>query len=261
MPDGGLASAYEALGRGESGPLLALLGPEFEWIEPEVPGYPLSGVHHGSEGLGGVLDRLQVMFEDLAIGADEVIERGDRVVAVGKLLGRPPGADSEWVLPFAHVWELEDGKPVRARAFLDRSRLTIAEQRRELAAVADDLLEQAAEIRRQWARLGDTLRAAGEEARQELDALSGEGGDDAPAARSIAAASARLEAVDMADDGATRDEVEAFLRDEHRIDDPGPILDEVFGAPGGGAAGPELGESPEAIEARRLSRLFARNRS
>ena len=104
LPDGGLASAYEALGRGDSGPLLGLLEPGFEWIEPEVPGYPLSGIHHGAEGLGGVLDRLQVMFEDLAIGADEVLESGDRVVAVGKLHGRPPGAGSDWVLPFAHVW-------------------------------------------------------------------------------------------------------------------------------------------------------------
>ena len=140
MPDGGLASAYEALGRGDSGPLLGLLEPGFEWIEPEVPGYPLSGVHHGAEGLGGVLDRLQLMFEDLAIGADEVFESGDRVVATGKIHGRPPGADTDWVVPFAHVWELEDGKPVRARAYFDRSRLMIAESRRELGAVADDLL-------------------------------------------------------------------------------------------------------------------------
>ena len=260
MSDGGLVSAYEALGRGDSGPLLALLGPKFEWIEPEVPGYPLSGVHHGSEGLGGVFDRLQVMFEGLAIGADEVLESGDRVVAIGKLHGRPPGADADWVLPFAHVWELEEGKPVRARSYFDRSRLTIAESRRQLADVADDLLEQAAEIRRQWARLGEALRAAGAEARDQLGELQrdGEEGSGAP---SIAAASARLDAVDMADDGATREEVEAFLREEHGLEETGPILDEVFGAGDNAPAGERLGESPEALEARRLSRLFARNRS
>ena len=126
------------------------------------------------------------------------------------------------MLPFAHVWELEDGEPVRAQAYFDRSRLTLAAARRQLADVADDLLEQAAEIRRQWARLGDALRAAG------LDAPDA---SDPGGVGTVGSASARLAAVDLADEGATREEVEGFLREEHGVEDASAILDEVFGPP------------------------------
>src|SRR5256885_671241 len=58
------------------------------------------------------------------------------------------------------------GAPVRATGYFARSRLTLAGTRRQLAELADDLLEQAAEIRLQWSRLGDALRAAGVEGAQ-----------------------------------------------------------------------------------------------
>jgi pseudouridine-5'-phosphate glycosidase len=48
LPDWTLGTAYEALARGDSSPLLALLGEDFEWVEPELPGYPLGGVHRGA---------------------------------------------------------------------------------------------------------------------------------------------------------------------------------------------------------------------
>jgi hypothetical protein len=234
-----------------------MLGPDFEWIEQEVPGYPLAGVHRGPDGLGGILDRLEATFEDLAVGVDEVIETDDRLVATGAIHGRPPGTDVAWVLPFAHVWELADGEPVRANSYFDRSRLTLAASRRQLADVADDLLEQAAEIRRQWARLGNALRAAGADTEEESGEPLGEPDAEPPFSGT---ASVRLAAVDMAADGATREEVEAFLREEHGVEDSGPILDEVFGAAGGEPSEQALEERAAAIEAKRLSRLFARNR-
>jgi ketosteroid isomerase-like protein len=257
LPDWSLGTAYEALGRGDSSPLLALLGEEFEWVEPELPGYPLGGVHRGAlEIRTRVLEGMARLLEGLRIEGEEMVEAGSRVVVTGLIRGRPPGAEEEWELPFSHVWEVApDGRPERVRTYFDRSRLTLAASRLELAEVADDLLEQAAEIRRQWDRLGDTLRAAGSDAPEGDD-----GDDDAPAE---GAASARLVAVDMASDGATRDEVETYLRDELGVDEPAPILDEVF--PGSAAResetpDPPLDDQAAALEATRLSRLFARNR-
>ena len=271
MPEGILATAYEALGRGERDPLLALLGSEFEWIEPELEGYPLSGVHRGPDGVGhGVLDPLLDLFDRLTIEVAEVIEGEDRSVVVGTMRGRPEGADSDWELPFAHVWEVgEDGVAARVRAYFDRSRLTIAASRRQLAEVADDLIEQAAEIRRQWAQLGDALRAAGIDDAERPEAVGDDGEPVEPAL-----ASARLAAVDLAQEGASRDEVDAFLRDELGVEDRDAVLDEVFGAAaqtpeaehGDGEEEPERApehapdEREGALEARRLSKLFARNR-
>ena len=262
MPEGILATAYEALGRGERDPLLALLGPDFEWIEPELDGYPLAGVHRGPEGVTqGVLYPLFELFDRLTLTVTEVIEGDDRSVVTGTMRGRPSGADSDWELPFAHVWEVDDdGVAARVRTYFDRSRLTIAASRRQLAEVADDLLEQAAEIRRQWAQLGDALRAAGVEGPARSDAVDEDGEPLEPAL-----ASARLAAVDLAQEGATRDEVDAFLRDELALEDRDPVLDEVFGAEApdeeASEPGPEPGVREGTLEARRLSKLFARNRS
>jgi ketosteroid isomerase-like protein len=227
-----------------------MLEPSFEWVEPELAGYPLAGVHRGRDGVAALIERLEELLDGLTIEWSELADAGSRVTVTGVMRGRPRGADADWELPFAHVWEIEDGSVVRVRAFFDRSRLTLAAARRELADVADDLLAQAGQIRAQWARLGEALRDAGLEAPAEASEAEG--------ARGTSSASARLAAVDMAQDGASREEVEAYLRDELGIDDPAPILDEVFGP----ADAPEavLEERAAALEATRLSRLFARNR-
>src|SRR3954471_9946313 len=237
MPGGVLGTAYEALGRGDSGPLLELIDADFEWVEPELAGYPLAGTHQGPDGVDAVLTRLATLLDDLVLEAHEVAEAGERETVTGVMRGRPTGADEEWELPFAHVWEVDEkDRFVRVRVYFDRSRLTLAAARRQLAELTDDLIEQAAEIRRQWGRLGDAVRAAG-----------------------VENASVRLAAVDMAHDGATREEVEAFLREEQAVDDPEPILAEVFAAPDAAPDAP-LEERAAALEATRLSRLFARNR-
>jgi ketosteroid isomerase-like protein len=258
MPGGILGSAYEALGRGDSDPLLGLIDADFEWVEPDVPGYPLAGVHRGPDGVGNVLTRLGTLLEGLVIEAHEVAEAGERETVSGVMRGHPPGVDEDWELPFAHVWELdEDGRLTRVRAYFDRSRLTLAAARRDLAEVADDLLEQAAEIRRQWARLGEAARAAEPDAEaSEADAAS-----EAEPVAVAAGASARLAAVDMAEEGASREEVESMLRDELGVEEPEPILDEVFGERGSSPPAATLQERRAAIvDSTRLSRLFARNR-
>ncbi len=253
MPDWTLGTAYEALGRGDSSPLLALLSEEFQWVEPDLPGYPLSGTHRGAlEVRTRVLEPLERLLDGLTIEGEEMVEAGSRVVVTGVMRGRPAGGDEEWELPFSHVWEIgRGGKPLRVRTYFDRSRLTLAAARGQLSAVADDLLEQAAEIRRQWAKLADTLRVAG---------LDEEGENTEQTASARRASSARLAAVDMAQDGASREDVETYLRDELGVEDPEEILEEVFGEPEAELTPAALDEHAAALEAKRLSRLFARNR-
>jgi ketosteroid isomerase-like protein len=226
--DGVLRGGYEALERGDAAPLLDLLGPSFEWVEPDAPGYPLAGVHRGAEGVAaGVLGPLAELLEGLTLSLESVVVAGSREVVTGVMRGRPAVASDDWELPFAHVWELDSpgGAPVRAVAYFDRSRLVLAAGRRQLADVADELLDQAAEIRAQWARLGDALRAAGVE-----DPVAG--GDSDFAGEEVASpasvASARLVAVDMAAEGATREEVDAYLREELGVEDTEAILVEAF---------------------------------
>jgi ketosteroid isomerase-like protein len=224
VPEGVLRSGYEALERGDAAPLLDLLADDFEWVEPSPPGYPLAGVHRGPEGLAsGVLAPLAELLDGLTFVVSEVVVGDGQEVVTGVMRGTPAGASEEWELPFAHVFSVVDGLAVRGTAYFDRSRLTLAAGRRQLADVADELLDQAAEIRSQWARLGDALRAAGVEDDGEVELDS----DDAPV---LGVASARLVAVDMAQDGSTREEVDEYLREELGVDDAEAvaIVDEVF---------------------------------
>jgi ketosteroid isomerase-like protein len=261
VPEGILRGSYEALARGDAGPLLGMLPPSFEWTEPELPGYPLSGVHRGASGLAqGLLAPLAELLDGLTFELGEVVVDGDREVVLGAMRGSPAGSAVEWELPFAHVWELSDGAPVRATGYFDRGRLTLASNRKQLAELADDLLEQAAEIRLQWSRLGDALRAAGVEGTEGAEGTAPsdeEGGPDAPEDLMRGAASARLVAVDMAHEGSTREEVEAYLREQLGVEDTDAILGEVFDPSGDPHADLPV---EEASGAARLSRLFARNR-
>jgi ketosteroid isomerase-like protein len=257
VPDGVLRSGYEALERGDAAPLLDLLAPSFEWAEPELPGYPLGGVHRGAEGLAtGVLAPLAELLDGLTFSISSVIvsRSGSEEVVTGVMRGRPAGSATEWELPFAHVWAIgPDGLAVRGTAYFDRSRVTLAASRRQLADVADELLDQAAEIRSQWSRLGDALRAAGVETPESAEAGMA---DDDVIEPVEAVASARLVAVDMAQDGASRDEVEAYLREELGVEETSAILDEAFSAD----APPVPDERPGELDSTRLTRLFARNR-
>jgi ketosteroid isomerase-like protein len=229
VPEGILRGGYEALERGDAAPLLDLLADDFEWSEPDLPGYPLAGVHRGAAGMAtGVLTPLAELLEGLTFSLSDVVVGDGCEVVTGVMRGTPPGVSGEWELPFAHVYSLSgDGSlALRGTAYWDRSRLALAAGRRQLADVADELLDQAAEIRGQWARLGDALRAAGVEG-ADSEELSDAASDPEVA---VGAASARLVAVDMAQDGSPREEVEEYLRDELGVDDAEAvaIVDEVF---------------------------------
>ena len=68
----------------DAGPLLGMLPPSFEWTEPELPGYPLSGVHRGASGLAqGLLAPLAELLDGLTFELREVVAEGDREVVLG----------------------------------------------------------------------------------------------------------------------------------------------------------------------------------
>jgi ketosteroid isomerase-like protein len=257
VPEGILRGGYEALERGDAAPLLDLLADDLEWTEPELPGYPLAGVHRGREGFAvGVLTPLAELLDGLTFSVEDVVVGEGQEVVTGVMRGTPVGASGEWEMPFAHVWLVDGGRAVSGSAYFDRSRLTLAAGRRQLADVADELLDQAAEIRLQWSRLGDALRAAGvDSADEDVEVVPEE-----PALGGAGVASARLAAVDMAQDGSTREEVDAYLRDELEVEaaEADAILAEVFDPAGDVALGP--GAAGAIDEASRLARLFARNR-
>ena len=213
---------YDLLVTEEVDAAVRQLAPEFEWVEPEIPGHPLAGVHRGPEAIGtGMVAPLRELCAELAVEPEQFIDGGAQVVVTGAVRGRWRDNETEWRAPFAHVWELRGGAPLRASAYGDTGGLGVAAARSELTELAEVLSEQASAIRRQWVELGDSATPI------EWDP------DDAPPAPVTplprgAAASARLVAVDMAQDGSSREEVESFLEDELGAEEAAVVADQIF---------------------------------
>ena len=95
------------------------------------------------------------------------------------------------------------------------------DDREHLAALADDLLRQAAEIRRQWTELAHAVGIDPDGARPPGD-RGGAGGERHDLEQM------RLVALDMMLSGAEREQVAEHLRSAFARDDVDGIVDEVF---------------------------------
>ena len=240
--------AYESLAAGDFERALSAFHPDVEWLEPDVPDNPVAGLHHGHDELGALLRRADSLCEEFAVEADDFIDAGDRVVVTGRLTGRLD--DEELTAPFAHVWEMSGDLAVRGRGYGDTAALALVAARTELSQLADVLFEQASALRRQSEQLGplaggaavseDDWPPSSEEAPMPAPPPAGNGNGHV--------SSARLVAVDMAQEGRSREEIETYLRDELGIDDGGAILEEVFA------------DRPQRPAAARRSRRFPRTR-
>ena len=91
----------------------------------------------------------------------------------------------------------------------------------DLSALADELLQQATEIRRQWAELGETLGLETPE-----PAITASRGKPDPA--EAEADPVRLVALDMMLSGHPRDAIRDYLRATFGEGDREAVLDEVF---------------------------------
>jgi ketosteroid isomerase-like protein len=75
----------------------------------------------GSEGFVTFLEGGRDTWRDVSLKAEEFIDLGDRVLAIGtfRASGRASGAEIEQ--PNATVWKLRDGRVASVQVFLDRS--------------------------------------------------------------------------------------------------------------------------------------------
>ncbi|HEX8121481.1 MAG TPA: hypothetical protein VF549_09475 [Solirubrobacteraceae bacterium] len=94
----------------------------------------------------------------------------------------------------------------------------------ELAALADELLHQASDVRRQWTELGAAL---GLEPAPQPQQQNADGTEQDPAAWPEPDP-VRLVALDMMLDGRSREEVGEYLRTTFGTDVPEDVLDEIF---------------------------------
>jgi uncharacterized protein len=112
-----LRRGYEALNRGDVSVVLELLDPDIEWHEPAPS--PDEGSHRGRDSFEQFFCGWIESFEGFRIEPEEVVERGDRLIAIVRQSGRGRASGVEVEARLAHVWTVEDGRAVRCEAVPD----------------------------------------------------------------------------------------------------------------------------------------------
>ncbi len=112
---------YEAFGRGDIDALLELLDENVEWVSPGPPDMPTAGRHHGREAVRAFFGAINETFEIQQFAPGTFVAQGDHVVVLGKDVARVKATDKVITEPWAHAFELRNGKIVRFQEYLDTS--------------------------------------------------------------------------------------------------------------------------------------------
>lgn len=122
-------SFYEAVGekavvgedgvkRGDIDHLRKIFATDIEWIHPA-----LGGVYHGAESV--INDILLPFFDnwELELDFERYIEEGNTIVVLATYGGIYKPTGKPFSEPTAHVWDLNGGKIVRFRQYVDTASL------------------------------------------------------------------------------------------------------------------------------------------
>lgn len=110
--------AYADFAAGDVPAFLAILDPHVTWTDAE--GYPYAGTYVGPDALvQGLIARIGAEWDDYAVVPNAFVADGDRVVVLGDYSGTYKATGRSVEVPFAHVWQLIDGRVVRFRQFTD----------------------------------------------------------------------------------------------------------------------------------------------
>lgn len=76
--------------------------------------------HVGPDAVfGEFFPRLLSNFSEWVVKAEELLETGEFVVALGYYQGRVKETGVEVITPFTHVWKLSNGNIVQVRQYVD----------------------------------------------------------------------------------------------------------------------------------------------
>ena len=106
-----LRRGYEALNRGDLSNVIELLDPDIEWHEPGDS--PEAGTHQGRDSFESFFRSWIDSFDEFRVEPEQVIERGDDLLAIVRQSGRGRVSGVGVEVRIAHVWTVRDGVAVR----------------------------------------------------------------------------------------------------------------------------------------------------
>jgi uncharacterized protein len=120
MTDGdNIRGLYDAFAKGDVPAVLGAFDDNIEWTEAE--GFMYGGTYNGPNAvLENVFMKLATEWEGFAVKLGKVVDGGDgNVISTGTYSGKYLKTGKNTEVPFAHEWELKDGKIVRFRQHTD----------------------------------------------------------------------------------------------------------------------------------------------
>ena len=110
---------YTAVANGDVPGVVALLHPELEWTEAEGFPYYSGTWRNPQEVVDKLLVPLMRDWDNFSAVADDYIVEGYCVVSLGAYTGVNKATGKALRAPFAHVWQVADGKLARFDMYTD----------------------------------------------------------------------------------------------------------------------------------------------
>lgn len=113
-------SLYHAFAEGDVAAVLGKMSPDIVWMEAENFPYADRNPYRGPEAVAqGVFARCVGEWNGFAVAMDDLIDGGDRVVALGRYRGECKMTGRRMHPQAVHVWTLRDGKVVAFQQYVD----------------------------------------------------------------------------------------------------------------------------------------------
>lgn len=111
---------YEAFATGDVPGVLGRMSPDIVWHEAENFPYADKNPYRGPQAVAeGVFARCIGEWEGFGVQMNDLIDGGDRVVALGRYVGAYKTTGRKMNPQAVHVWTLKDGKAVAFQQYID----------------------------------------------------------------------------------------------------------------------------------------------
>lgn len=111
---------YDAFGRGDVAAVLGAMDAHIVWNEAENFPYSDNNPYVGPQAVAeGVFARCIGEWDGFAVDMTDLIDGGDRVVALGRYAGTSKAGGGAMHPQAVHVWTVKDGKAVAFQQYID----------------------------------------------------------------------------------------------------------------------------------------------
>lgn len=117
---------YESFAEGDMEGVVATWNDDIELHEPE--GAVVGGTYHGPNEIVEILTTIAGMYEEMSAVPERYVNSGETVVALGTASGTSAETGKSVEFPFAHVYDLEDGKISRWTSYIDTALFNAAHE-------------------------------------------------------------------------------------------------------------------------------------